>query len=239
MEIFGKSVKMTISMIILVVLIVLLIVTMMIYCRMDNPSGLWGALFGSFAAGLIVAIIQYLIAWQDYIQTEKLKKLKLKEVLYNRTTRSQYEEYIRNTNRRLDLMGVTAVRFFNDFADTSVGAPDNAIVLLQALERGVHVRVLLPTDEFLPEAKRIDSAKVKTKYKELTQRYQNIEIRYFGHTAAHSIFRIDDSCIIGPVFPLLESRNTPALHVMNSSPMALNYLDYFESEWNQAIQEHA
>ncbi|MBQ5980623.1 MAG: hypothetical protein IJL54_00430 [Prevotella sp.] len=206
---------------------------------MDNPSGLWGALFGSFAAGLIVAIIQYLIAWQDYIQTEKLKKLKLKEVLYNRTTRSQYEEYIRNTNRRLDLMGVTAVRFFNDFADTSVGAPDNAIVLLQALERGVHVRVLLPTDEFLPEAKRIDSAKVKTKYKELTQRYQNIEIRYFGHTAAHSIFRIDDSCIIGPVFPLLESRNTPALHVMNSSPMALNYLDYFESEWNQAIQEHA
>ena len=220
MEIFGKSVKMTISMIILVALIVLLIVTMMIYCRMDNPSGLWGALFGSFAAGLIVAIIQYLIAWQDYIQTEKLKKLKLKEVLYNRTTRSQYEEYIRNTNRRLDLMGVTAVRFFNDFADTSVGAPDNAIVLLQALERGVHVRVLLPTDE-------------------LTQRYQNIEIRYFGHTAAHSIFRIDDSCIIGPVFPLLESRNTPALHVMNSSPMALNYLDYFESEWNQAIQEHA
>ena len=239
MEIFGKSVKMTISMIILVALIVLLIVTMMIYCRMDNPSGLCGALFGSFAAGLIVAIIQYLIAWQDYIQTEKLKKLKLKEVLYNRTTRSQYEEYIRNTNRRLDLMGVTAVRFFNDFADTSVGAPDNAIVLLQALERGVHVRVLLPTDEFLPEAKRIDSAKVKTKYKELTQRYQNIEIRYFGHTAAHSIFRIDDSCIIGPVFPLLESRNTPALHVMNSSPMALNYLDYFESEWNQAIQEHA
>ena len=239
MVIFGKSVKMTISMIILVVLIVLLIVTMIIYCRMDNPSGLWGALFGSLAAGLIVAIIQYLIALQDYIQTEKLKKLKLKEVLYNRTTRSQYEEYIRNTNRILDLMGVTAVRFFNDFADTSVGAPDNATVLLQALERGVHVRVLLPTDEFLPEAKKIDSAKVKTKYMELTQRYQNIEIRYFGHTAAHSIFRIDDSCIIGPVFPLLESRNTPALHLMTSSPMALNYLDYFESEWNQAVQEHA
>ncbi len=239
MVIFGKSVKMTISMIILVVLIVLLIVTMIIYCRMDNPSGLWGALFGSLAAGLIVAIIQYLIALQDYIQTEKLKKIKLIEVLYNRATRSQYEEYIRNTNRILDLMGVTAVRFFNDFADTSVGAPDNATVLLQALERGVHVRVLLPTDEFLPEAKRIDSAKVKTKYMELTQRYQNIEIRYFGHTAAHSIFRIDDSCIIGPVFPLLESRNTPALHLMTSSPMALNYLDYFESEWNQAVREHA
>ena len=239
MDIFGKSVKMTITMIIFIVLIVLLIVTIIIYYRIDNPSNLLGALFGSLAAGLVVAIIQYLIAWQDYIQTEKLKKLKLKEVLYNRAIRSQYEEYIRNTNRVLDLMGVTAVRFFNDFADTSIGAPENAKVLIQALERGVHVRVLLPTDEFLPEAKKNDSQKVKNKYKELTQRYQNIEIRYFCHTAAHSIFRIDDTCIIGPVFPLLESRNTPALHLMTSSPMALNYLNYFESEWDQAVQGHA
>lgn len=234
MEILGKSVKMTISMIIFIVLIVLLIVTIFIYYRIDNPSSLWGALFGILAAGLVVAIIQYLIAWQDYKQTEKLKKLKLKEVLYNRATRNQYEEYIRNTNRILDVMGVTAVRFFNDFADTSIGAPENATVLLQALERGVHIRVLLPTDDFLPEAKRNDSAKVKAKYKELIQRYQNIEIRYFCHTASHSIFRIDDTCIIGPVFPLLESRNTPALHVMTSSPMALNYLDYFETEWENA-----
>ena len=166
-------------------------------------------------------------------------KIKLKEVLYNRAKRSQYEEFIKNTNRELDLMGVTAVRFFNDFADTSIGAPENATVLLQALERGVHVRVLLPTDEFLPETKKNDSQKVRNKYKELTQRYQNIEIRYFCHTAAHSIFRIDDTCIIGPVFPLLESRNTPALHLMSSSPMALNYLNYFESEWNQAAQGNA
>ena len=66
----------------------------------------------------------------------------------------------------------------------------------------------------------------------------NIDIRYFNHTAAHSIFRVDDTCIIGPVFPELESKYTPALHVMNSSPVALNYMDYFESEWNQATQEH-
>ena len=65
-------------------------------------------------------------------------------------------------------------------------------------------------------------------------------IRYFEHKAAHSIFRIDDTCIIGPIFPEIESRNTPALHVMSSSPMAINYLDYFDSEWDQAKEaEHA
>lgn len=234
MEILEKSFKMTISITIFIGLIFLLILFIIIYYRIDNPSSLWGALFGSLTAGLFVAIIQYLIAWQDYKQTEKLKKLKLKEILYNRAKRSQYEEYIRNTNRILDVMGVTAFRFFNDFADTSKGAPENATVLLQALGRGVHVRILLPTDDFLPKDKKNDFTKVKAIYRELIQRYQNIEIRYFCHTAAHSIFRIDDTCIIGPVFPLLESRNTPALHVMASSPMAIKYLDYFETEWEEA-----
>ena len=89
----------------------------------------------------------------------------------------------------------------------------------------------------LPESKKADYAKVRTKYKELIQRYPNVEIRYFNHIAAHSIFRIDDTCIVGPVFPNLESKNTPALHVMKSSPIALHYMDYFETEWKDAKKE--
>ena len=216
MNIFGKSVKMTLSKIILIVLLVLLICAIVTYFIIDNPGSIWGALIGSLVAGLIVAIIQYLIAWQDYKQTEKLTELRLIEVLYNRATRSQYEEFIKNANRDLDVMGVTAVRFFNDFADTSVGAPENATVLLKAMERGVRVRVLLPDDKYLPEEKKTDSARVREKYKELVPQYPLLEIRYFDHTAAHSIFRIDDTCIIGPVFPNLESRNTPACHEIKS-----------------------
>lgn len=236
MKIFDKSVKMTLSIIILIVLFVLLISAIFTYFVIDNPSSIWGALFGSLVAGLIVAIIQYLIAWQDYKQTEKLKELRLIEVLYNRATRSQNEEFIKQATRNLDVMGVTAVRFFNDFADTSVRAPENATVLLKAMERGVSVRVLLPDDKYLPEDKKKDSARVRDKYKELSSQYPSLEIRYFDHTAAHSIFRIDDTCIIGPVFPNLESRNTPALHVMKSSPMGINYMDYFELQWNSANQ---
>lgn len=234
MDIFGRSLKMTLSMIILIVLVVLLIGAIVTYFVIDNPSSIWGALFGSLTAGLIVAIIQYLIAWQDYKQTEKLKELRLIEVLYNRANRSQYEKFIMHANRNLDVMGVTAVRFFNDFADTSVGAPENATVLLKAMDRGVCVRILIPADNHLPEEKKADFARVRAKYNELVNQYPRLEIRCFNHIAAHSIFRIDDTCIIGPVFPNLESRNTPALHVMKSSPMGLNYMDYFELQWNSA-----
>lgn len=234
MEIFGKSVRLSLSIVIFVILCMLFIIASIIYFRIDNPDSKWGALFGSLAAGMIVAIIQYTIAWQDYRQTEKLKKLKLIEVLFNRDSRDKYEEYIRNANRKLDVMGVTAVRFFNHFADTGNGALENAQVLLRALDRGVYVRVLLLSNELLPDSKKADYTKVRTKYKELIQRYPNIELRYFNHIAAHSIFRIDDTCIVGPVFPDLESKNTPALHVMKSSPMALKYMDYFETEWNDA-----
>lgn len=233
MEIFGKSYKISASVIVAGLLMVLTAVSLIGYLAADNSDGKWGGFLGSLTAGLIVAIIQFLIAWQDYAQTEKLKKLKLIEVLYNRSARDKYTEYIKNCNRELDVMGVTAVRFFNDFADTSTQAPEGATVLLKALDRKVRVRVLLPSDDYIPEQKKIDSARVRAKFKELHQ-YQNLEIRYFNHTAAHSIFRIDDTCIIGPVFPELESRNTPALHIMSSSPMAVNYLDYFESEWAMA-----
>ena len=233
MGVFGKSSRISTSAIIILILALFTISTLFVYWFIENPSSKWGALLGSLAAGLIVAIIQFLIAWQDYAQTDKLKKLKLIEILYNRAARDKYAEYIKNCNRELDVMGVTAVRFFNDFADTSVQAPDDATVLIKALNRRVHVRILLPSDEFLPDSKKADSAKVEAKKKEL-HHYQNLEIRYFSHTAAHSIFRIDDTCIIGPVFPELESKNTPALHVMKSSPMALNYMDYFDSEWEKA-----
>ena len=206
---------------------------MVVYFKAGDSYQKWGSILGSLAAGLIVAIIQLIIAWQDYKHNEKLKELKLIEIMYNRASRDKYANFIKTCNRELDVMGVTAVRFFTDFADTSDGAPENAKVLLRALERGVHVRILLPTQDYLPDDKKADFNKVKEKCCNLENRY-NLEIKYFNHTATHSIFRVDDTCIIGPVFPELESRNTPAMHLMKSSPMAVRYMDYFESEWNVA-----
>lgn len=239
MKVFEQKFKIRVSKLILIALICLLIIAVIIYFLINDPGTMWGAIFGSMIAGIIVAIIQYCIAWQDYNQTEKLKELKLVEVLYNRRTKEQYGEYIKSATRTLDVMGSTAVRLFRDFADTTKGAPENSRVLLLAMDRGVKVRILLPSEEFLPnDEKRQDAKEVKYMRNEIN--HENLEIRYFEHKAAHSIFRIDDTCIIGPIFPDIESRNTPALHVMSSSPMAINYLDYFDSEWNRANEtEHA
>lgn len=230
MNIYSKKVTFSLSIGIFVVLLIILIVAIIIYCLIDNPGNLWGAFFGSLSAGLLVAILQFVISWQTYSEMEKLKKLKLIEILYNRADRNKYADYIRNCNSELDVMGVTAVRFFNDFADMSNGAPEEATLLLKILKRGVGVRILLPSKEYLPSSKKVDFDRVSEKYNELKQ-IGKIEIRYFNHNAAHSIFRVDDTCIIGPVFPELESKNTPALHVMRASPWASNYMKYFEKEW--------
>ena len=239
MKIFTKKFKMSMSIAVLSILVMLLVIVGILYWWENNPGSNWGAIFGSLIAGLIVAIIQFLISWQEYQETEKLKELKLVEVLYDRSAKEKYCDYIKSATRNLDVMGSTAVRLFRDFADTTKGASENSRVLLLALDRGVKVRILLPSEDFLPnERKRQDAKEVKARKNEINRK--NLEIRYFEQKAAHSIFRIDDTCIIGPIFPNIESRNTPALHVMNSSPMAINYLDYFDSLWNQAKEaDHA
>ena len=108
--------------------------------------------------------------------------------------------------------------------------------MIYALERGITVRILLPLNKYLPTEEKKNAGKiVLEKYKELHNRYNNkIEIRYFDHSPAHSIFRVDDTCIVGPVFPEVESKYTPALHLLNTSPMAIKYINYFDSEWEDA-----
>ncbi len=239
MEIFGKNKRVSSILAISILLVLLLISVVIVYWVEDDTTSKLSAFTCSLAAGLVVAIIQLIIAWRDYSQNEELRKLQLLEILYDRDSRTKYEAFIRKSKRNIDVMGVTAARFFSHFADTDMAATENAKVLLNAMGRNVKVRILLPSDQFLPsDTKRQDANRVRVQYRKLKERYpDNIEIRYFDHTSAHSIFRIDDTCIIGPVFPRLESKYTPALHVMKSSPMALNYMDYFETEWKDAEKE--
>jgi signal transduction histidine kinase len=239
MEIWGMNKRPSSILAISIFLVLLLIFVVVIYLLEDDTASKLSAFTCSLAAGLVVAIIQLIIAWRDYSQNEELRKLQLLEILYDRDSRTKYEAYIRKSKRNIDVMGVTAARFFSHFADTDMAATENAKVLLNAMGRNVKVRILLPSDQFLPsDTKRQDANRVREQYRKLKESYpDNIEIRYFDHTSAHSIFRIDDTCIIGPVFPRLESKYTPALHVMKSSPMALNYMDYFETEWKDAEKE--
>lgn len=234
MNIFRTNIKIRATIVIIVFLIFAAIIVGIWYENTNDTKV--STILGSLLAGLIVAIIQFIIAWQDYKQTDKLKELELIEVLYNRDNRTFYEEYIKHSKRKIYMMGVTASRFFNDFADDSPNATSNAKVLIDALRRNVKVRILLPDSEFVDEKKRQDVDKVKQQVKSIMNKYlsYSLEIRYFKHTPAHSIFNVDDKCIVGPVFPELESKYTPALFLRNSSPMADRYLEYFDNEWKNA-----
>ncbi len=233
MKIFTKNVKINATVIIFICLVISTVVFGLLFWNTTDTKIL--AIFGSLFAGLIVAIIQFIIAWQDYNQTEKLKELELIKVLYNRDSRTFYEEYIKKAKREINMMGVTANRFFNDFADDSPNATSNAKVLLDALQRNVKVRILLPESDYVDENKKGDVEKVKQLVKTINNKYStcSLEVKHFNHVPAHSIFNVDDKCIVGPVFPELESKYTPALYLHNSSPLADKYLTYFDDEWNR------
>lgn len=233
MDIFKNSIKIKTTTIILFILVLIIVALWFLYNFISDTKIL--TIAGGVIAGLIVAVIQLLIAWQDYKRTEKLRELELIEILYTRADRSFYEKYVRNSRKRIDLMGVTASRFFNDFADDSPDATQNAKVLLDALERGVKVRILLPSSNYVTDEQKPQVEKVKQRFMKLKERPNySIIVKYFEHVAAHSVFIVDDKCIVGPVFPKVESKYTPALYLRNSSPIASKYIEYFESEWQNA-----
>lgn len=233
MNIFNKNVKISATIIIIILILISTLIVGILFFK-DTVNSKVGVILGSLFAGLIVALIQFIIAWQDYEQTEKLKDLELIQVLYDRADRKFYEYIIKKSRRKISMMGVTGSRFFNDFADNSPDATSNARVLLDALQRNVKVQIMLPEAEYIDEIKRHDVAAVKKVVKEINDKYPDIfEVRYFKHIPAHSIFCIDEKCIVGPVFPKLESKYTPALYLRNSSPIAVQYLNYFDNEWER------
>ena len=230
-EIFSKKIKIGYSLI--VVILLLIVIGICWKCYSVNPTTPSGVVLGSLIAGLIVALIQFLLSWWDYEMTKKVEDLRLIEILYDRDNRDYYANLINKSRREIRVMGVTAKRFFEHFADMTVGARPDAQVLIAALNRGVKVKLLLPSREYISKNKRASYEQVEETLKGIKSKFPDaeIEIRYFEHIPAHSIFMVDSECIVGPVFENVESKNTPALHLKNESPFAEKYVAYFEQEW--------
>jgi hypothetical protein len=233
-RIFGLTLKIRVTFLVFLGLVFLSII---VYIWFKNSSTTSSAtILGSLFAGIIVAIIQFIIAWQDYSSTEKLHELRLIQVLLNRDKRDFYEAFIRSAKKKIDMMGVTGSRFMDHFANNDSNAPENAKVLMQVMSRGVDVRILLPKSEFLSsdEEKR-NEKNACSRIKNILSQYPNkFQVKYFSHVPGHSVFMVDDECIVGPVFPEVSSKFTPALYLKNSSPFAEKYLDYFNKEWENA-----
>ncbi|MEX2568137.1 MAG: hypothetical protein WD431_19470 [Cyclobacteriaceae bacterium] len=136
------------------------------------------------------------------------------------------------------MMGVTGSRFMEHFANDDKNAPPNSKVLLEAMSKGVQVRILIPKPEFLSsESEKRIGENARARYIKIKESYpKNFHVRYFNHVPAHSVFLVDDECIVGPIFPELSSKYTPALYLRSKSPFAEKYIDYFEHEWKKSFE---
>lgn len=235
MEIFNR--KFSISGFWVVLIVLLLLISVFLYLFLADIGGrLVTTIWGSLVAGLIVAVIQLIWQYSDYRKLNAISELGLLKIFKDRDDAIVYGEYIKSATKTIDVLGVTAYRFFTDFADMREEATSKKKVLLDRLNNGVNVRVLLPQGSYLKKERRHRYEEVRKVVNQIKVQYPNtkLEVRYFNHIPCHSIFRVDSSCIIGPVLEGMDSQYTPGLQLKVDSELARKYLDYFESEWEMS-----
>ncbi len=212
----------------------LVIVFGILYWHVDaiaNPKS--AALYAGLAGAFLVAFFQLLSSVLDALRLRKYEKLGVEEILENgRRGRGYYGNLVSSAKKEILVMGVTASRFMSDFGQQR----ERNNELTTALSRGVKSRFLLPKKKWLRD---IDSANITNKtipaYKKLKHKFgDDIEIKYFDQIAAHSIVVVDKVCISGPVFPDVESQDTPAIVLKSDSDFAKPYMEHFEKQWNSA-----
>lgn len=184
--------------------------------------------------GLTVALAQFILSWVEFKQISRFSSMKIKNVFDNRDAEPYYASVISKAKRKIDVQGVTASRFVEDFADETSSNEEKKI-LISALKNDVIVRFLVPEPALLDAANQRKSVTTAEIVRALTQRFPGrIELKYFSHRATVSIVRADDEFIFGPVFTNRPSRNSPTIHTAAHSVLAQCYMDEFDLEWSSA-----
>ena len=229
MKLFERTWLIRQAKLILILLILGLVITLYYYLTGDANTKS-SALLGGLATGLLLVIIQYMFSWHEHVERDRFRLLGLKRVLDNKVDRAYYGKLIKSSKRRIDLMGKTAHRFLEDFANKG-GSDNEATLFLEALARGVEVRFLLP-ESINGEPNNA----AKDYIQQLSELHANFTCKYFKPPECHSILLFDDDIMIGPYFPATKSRNTPALHLQSESILSKCYIDYFNTVWNDTLE---
>jgi hypothetical protein len=232
MEIFKKQINIYLYKIIVVSVLFVICVVAVIYFYSKASSPVT-PLLGGLTTGLFVALLQLLLMWTEHKEMENIKKLGIKDILSHRDDESLYGKVIARAEKEIYVLGNTAFRFMEDFADDS---RSDKMALIAALNKNVKVRFLLPHPDYLWKLNDKDRATVSLRsIEKLKEKYNTlVELKYYSHAPFHSMVLADNDCFVGPIFPDKTSKNTPTIYTDRNSVFAKPYLDYFDFEWGKA-----
>ncbi|MCA3187216.1 MULTISPECIES: hypothetical protein [Cupriavidus] len=187
------------------------------------------------ASGLVVTLAQFCLSWADARAIDRFRRMGVENVLSNRDEEAYYGRLIQSARANIDVLGSTATRLMQDFADAGSPKPEKQS-LIEALKRGVAVRILVAAPARLDDRERNEKCPIARRlFEAIAEKYpSHFEVRYFDATPLASFVRADNELVVGPLLPGVESKHTPALHVFNHSPYAASYLNYFEKTWATA-----
>jgi hypothetical protein len=233
MGLFEKTWKLEQRHIVVIFFILFLIASLLLVFNLENEN--WKNIAISISAGLIIALIQFGLSWYEYVSIDKYRRMGIKNIYDDKYKEEMYGEKIKGAKQKIYLMGNTARKFLEDFANLSSRSPAKQ-VLIKQLEKGVEVRILVAAKQiFIGQEKRLrDYADAEEIIKNLRDQYTNFECKYYLHEPAHSIFVFDNECFIGPIFPGISSFDIPFIHMYNEKDFASSYIEYFNNEWNKA-----
>jgi len=239
MSIFSKISTIRYSFIIFSSLIGLIVLLFILYWLEIIENTKVSAIISRLLTSFVVALFQAVLAWYDIKKIEKLKELKIIDILPSREDPVYYGNLISRSNKEIKLLGVTAQRFLDDFGDGSPNAPAHRKVLIKALDDNNDIKVKLliaDQDAIKDNSENLHKYTLaRARLDSLSKRYQNkFEYRYYKDKPTHSVMIIDNECIVGPIFPHVESKYTPAIHLRTDSAFAHHYIKYFDEEWNKS-----
>lgn len=219
-----------------VLLLIIFLLSYLLFFNDFTNSAKGSGIISGLLTGFIIVACQIWLSWYEFRKIDEYNELKIKKILSDRKDPVYYGDIISKAKKEIILQGITALSFLDDFANKNQNGLEKEKVLLKALERKVKVQILIADKSILNSRHKRKAQEAENRLKELSS-YTNFEYRYYDqHQPTHSIVIIDDECIVGPIFPNVNSRDTPAIHLKRDSQLAKYYEDYFNIEWNECTQ---
>ena len=232
-SLFAKTKTISIFCLILLILLSVLVGALLLYNWIDSEK--WAAILGGIISGLIAIVVTLCLSYYEFRKIEHFKQLGIRDVLPERTDKNYYEQVIQNAKTHIQVMGTSCTRFLEDFGDQK--RPEHALVDALNSNNSLKVQILVPNENNMdtPSKAKFEADINKRVINELTQKYSDrFKIKRFNFPPTHSLVRADNHLIVGPVFPKVDSRHTPAIHLDTSSEYAKKYIQYYEEVWDSS-----